>query len=141
MKKTILYALATIAAMSVPVAAAAPQVGIQSGQLSIGISGFVPVICRASVEATLVPTTDGRVSLGKLSEFCNNPNGYAIRADYSPNLAQATLIVDGRNVPLDETGSTEIVTSSKAAIANRQLELELPSGTEPGTISFRIIPL
>ncbi len=128
-------------ALSAPAVGALPGVDAGSGDVRIGISGFVPVICRTSVEGGEFTVRDGRVSLGSMREFCNNPRGYAIHADFSSNLAQGALVVDGRRVPLDETGSVEIVKSDRAAITSRPIDLELPEGAQSGSISFRIQPL
>jgi hypothetical protein len=71
-----------------------------SSSYTIGITGFVPVICRASLDATIVPAASGETQLGALNEFCNNPNGYRIFVRGSSELAGATLIVDGQPVTL-----------------------------------------
>jgi hypothetical protein len=115
------------------------QLNIGSGQYTIGIVGYVPVICRATVDATSVPTTPGQVSLGGLNEFCNSPNGYSVYADYSANLAKASLIVDGQKVPLSAGGSTRVTKSNRAAIDAHTLALDLPKGVAADSISFRIV--
>lgn len=141
MKKHMYLGLVAMAAFSAPAIGSVPNVAIDSGQFAIGISGYVPVICRTSVEANMVSPREGQVSLGTLNEFCNSPNGYAIHADYSASLAKANIIVDGHKVPLGKDGTTEIVKSNRAAIANRDLQLDLPKGVTGGTLSFRIVPL
>jgi hypothetical protein len=100
------------------------------------------VICHASVGATAVPTAGASVDLGGLKEFCNNPNGYEVYADYAPALASATLIVDGKKVNLSRDGSTRISQSNRAGIATRSISLDL-SKTQgaTGAISFRIVAL
>jgi hypothetical protein len=123
-------------------AAVAPEVDVNSGPYSLSISGFVPVICRATVGANVVPSTNATVSLGGLNEFCNSPNGYEVYADYAPNLAAATLLVDGQTVNLSRTGSTRVSKSNTAAIASRSLELDLSKvQNASGAISFRIVPM
>ena len=130
------FALATPAAQAVD-----PHVAVGSAQYTIGISGFVPVVCRATVDAAMVPAQGGQVSLGSLNEFCNNPNGYAVYADYSPDMAKASLLVDGKKVPLGKTGSTQVSKSNRAGIAAHAVSLDLPKDVEPGAISFRIVAL
>jgi hypothetical protein len=121
--------------------AVAPGVDVGSGQYSISISGFVPVVCRASVGATVVPSVGDQVNLGGLNEFCNSPNGYEVYADYAPGLAKASLLVDGQKVHLSNHGSTRISKSNTAAIANRTLEMDLSNvRNASGAISFRIVP-
>lgn len=123
-------------------AAVAPGVDVNSGQYSISISGFVPVVCHASVGANMVPSTNSTVNLGGLTEFCNSPNGYEVFADYAPGLSAATLMVDGQKVNLSNGGSTRISKSNTAAIASRSLELDLSKVQNAnGAISFRIVPM
>ncbi|NCP11409.1 MAG: hypothetical protein GW859_05560 [Sphingomonadales bacterium] len=141
MNKFAYLGLATTVLLSSAATGNVPNVDIASSSYAFGISGYVPVICRASVGASMVAPAQGQVSLGALKEFCNSPNGYAIHADYSPSLADAKIIVDGREVDLDTGGSTQIVTSPHAAIMTRDVVLDLPEGVTSGTMSFRIDPL
>ncbi len=141
MKKVIFALAAACACTATGAQAVDPHVALGSGQYTIGISGFVPVICRATVDATAVPTQSGQVSLGSLNEFCNSPNGYEVYADYSANLAKASLVVDGKKVNLGTTGSTRVSKSNTAGIAAHSVSLDLPKDTQSGTISFRIVAL
>lgn len=125
-------------AAAVPAMAVTPGVAVGSSQFSIGIVGYVPVICRANVDTTLVAPLQGTVQLGTLREFCNNPNGYRVYADYSASLANATILVDGKPVLLHSGGSTIVSQSSAAAIDSHALALEVPAGVTDGTLTFRI---
>ncbi len=137
--KLLLTAGALLAASSA--GAVDPHLGVGSGHFTFGISGFVPVICRANVDATSVAPRPGNVSLGALTEFCNSPNGYDVYADYSASLATASLIVDGTAVPLSATGSTRVTQSDRAAIDSHDLVLDLPAeAASSAQISFRIVP-
>lgn len=133
--------VAGLFALTAPASAVAPGVALSSSQFSIELVGYVPVICRASVDASLVGTQAGSASLGSLNEFCNSPNGYRVHADYSPSLAKAKLIIDGKPVPLGKSGSSVISQSNRAAIESRTVALELPQGVQSGQLSFRIEPL
>ena len=133
-------AVAVLCASALPAGAFAPSVNVGGAQFTIGLVGYVPVICRANVDATRIAPAAGRTSLGMLKEFCNSPTGYRVIADYSANLANARLIVDGTAVTLGTSGSAVISQSAGAAIANHALALELPKGGAVGTISFRIEP-
>ena len=134
-------AVAVMCASALPAGAFAPSINVGGAQFTIGLVGYVPVICRANVDASAVAPVAGTTSLGMLKEFCNSPTGYRVVADYSPQLAQAKLIVDGVPVPLHKDGGSTVVSqSNSAAIANHSLALELPKGGQPGTISFRIEP-
>lgn len=120
--------------------AAAPLSG--ASQMSIDISATVPVICRTQVVGNPITTAPGTIQLGALSEFCNNARGYRVVADYSPSLANAKLMVGGKPVPLNRSGSTVVSQSSEAAIASHDLTLEMPKGAAAdGYLSFRIEPL
>lgn len=121
--------------------AVAPQLALGQAQYTIGISGYVPVICRASVDAAAVPVSGQTVSLGSLYEFCNSAGGYQVVADYSAALAGAKLLVDGHPVPLTPGGSRVVSRSNTAGIASHDLALQLPQGATAGSLSFRIEPL
>jgi hypothetical protein len=137
--KTILPAAALLA-IGGNASAVSPNVDVNSGQYSIGISGFVPVICRASVGATSTPIAGANINLGGLNEFCNSPNGYEVYADYSPALSTASLVVDGQKINLSKDGSTRISHSNRAGIASRAIELDLSkTNGAVGNIAFRIV--
>ena len=133
-------AIAALCATALPASGFAPSVEVGGAQFSIGIVGYVPVICRAHVDVIAIAPVAGTASLGLLKEFCNSPSGYRVVADYSPALAQAKLIVDGVPLALAAAGSTVVSQSDSAAIADHTLALELPQDGQTGTISFRIEP-
>lgn len=105
------------------------------------IQGFVPVICRATVEGATYAPQAGRIDLGTLDEFCNSPAGYQVWAEHSPNLAGAKLVIDGREVPLSDSGVTMVSQSPGAAVHKRTLALELADGKTTGSLSIRVRPL
>lgn len=125
---------------AMPATAVAPAVDL-SNSYTIGIRGFVPVICRASLSASTAATQAGVQRLGSLTEFCNSPNGYRVQAQYSPNLANAKLLIDGTAVPLSADGSVLVSSSDRAAITTRTVELDLGESVSGGSISFQIQPL
>lgn len=131
---------AGLCATVVPAAGFQPSVAVGASQYTIDVVGFVPVICRANVEATLIAPTAGTVSLGTLKEFCNSPSGYRVVADYSANLANSKLLVDGTEVLLGEGGSVVVSESEHAAMIDRAVELELTEEGQTGSLSFRIEP-
>lgn len=133
--------IAGIVTVSLPAAAFDQDVALGSSRYTIGISGFVPVICRATVSETSVAPTAGTVQLGSLKEFCNSPRGYLVHADYSASLSSAKLVVDGVAKPLSDDGTVVVSSSDHAAITDRTVALEVPEGVQGGTISFRIDPL
>ena len=121
--------------------AAAPGVPAQSVGYTIDIVGFVPVICRATIDATIVPGAAGETNLGELNEFCNSPNGYQVFVQSSPELANATLVVDGNSVALSGNGPTLVAASNGPAIESRSLSLNLPEGGVSGSLSVQIVAL
>lgn len=133
--------LVGIASVSLPAAAVDQDVTLGSSRYTIGITGFVPVICRATVNTTSIAPSAGTVQLGSLTEFCNSPRGYLVHADYSASLSAAKLVVDGVEKPLGSDGTVVVSSSERAAITNRSVALELPEGVQGGSISFRIDPL
>jgi hypothetical protein len=133
--------VAAVAGLSAPALALSPQFATDSSQYSIGISGTVPVICQARVDANMVTPAFGEVRVGSLREFCNNPNGYEVYADFSPSLAKAKLRVDGKTVNLSASGTVRVSKSNTAAIESREILLELPKGIQNGSVSFRIVAL
>lgn len=132
--------LAGMIGLATPAAAVAPGVTVDSGQFAVGITGFVPVVCRASVDAGMVSPGRGSTSLGSLNEFCNSSAGYRVVADYSPSLASGKLVVDGKAIVLTAAGSVVVTQSDRAAIASRPIALDAPAGTTGGSLSFRIEP-
>lgn len=136
----LLPALLVAAAMTGGPAVAASS-GEPSGSVSysIGITGYVPVICRAELSTSVVPANGGATSLGNLQQFCNSPNGYQIFVDSSPELANATLTVGGHAVTLSGSGSTLVASSEGPAITSDDVVLQ--SNGAGGSLSFRIVAL
>lgn len=140
--KNRLSQIAAAVAVSATLVAFAPVANAQAGTSGyrIGVEGYVPVICRVSVDAAQA-SNSGTTSLGELKEFCNNARGYQVVADYSPALAGASLVVDGVEIPLNGSGSVTVSQSDKAATASRKVEIKLAGSAQPGNLSFRIQPL
>jgi hypothetical protein len=109
---------------------------------TMDVRGFVPVVCRVSVDQSLVRPAEkqAQIQLGTLQEFCNSPNGYEVWVDHAPGLHTAAFYVDGRRVPASPQGSTLISTSSNAAIRSHDLALDLgEAGALPPSLSLRIV--
>ena len=139
-KKTILLATALAAGLAAPAANSAQPFGVETGY-TFQIRGFVPVICRATVDADHVVPQDGKVALGTMREFCNSASGYEVWADHSTGLAGSSLVVDGHEVRLSLSGATLISQSRSAAVAKRDLMLNLAEGATSGSLSIRVIAL
>jgi hypothetical protein len=123
-------------------AASATESTASAGEASytIEVRGYVPVICRAQVSATLTPAQAGTVDLGQLNEFCNNPTGYEVWVDYPPSLSGASVTIDGQTVALSDSGSTRIDQSTTAGIASKSLALNL-ADNQSGSLSIRVVAL
>ena len=122
-------------------AVAAAPVSTDKSSFTFEIQGFVPVICRANVDAQSVPVQAGVVPIGSLHEFCNSPSGYEVWADYSPSLANAAIIIDGHAVKLSPSGSTRISRTLLPNIDTHDLALNLPDANVQGNLSVRIVTL
>lgn len=129
------------ATATTPAIGVAPSIVTDNASAVIGITGFVPVVCTARMSNSAVPVANGTLQLGQLREFCNSPRGYRVKADYSPSLAQATLLVDGKPVPLSKDGTVVVSHANGPKIDSRQLALQLPKNAAGGSISFRMEPL
>lgn len=110
-----------------------------SASFTINFTADAQVVCRASLDATVVPANAGQTSLGNLNEFCNNAAGYQVFVEGSPELADATLVVDGRAVTLSGDGPTLVAASNGPDIVSRNVSLASNGGG--GSLSFRIVPL
>ncbi|MDE1918137.1 MAG: hypothetical protein KGJ57_09165 [Sphingomonadales bacterium] len=141
MLRSSLFSAVALAITALPTTALAAETGQGSAQFSLGITGFVPVICRASLPGAVITPQSGRTSLGTLREFCNNAAGYKVVASYSPELASGIMTVDGREVLLQPGGSTVIDQSTSAAIASRELTLTMPAGVRQASVSISIQPV
>ena len=131
--------LAAVAAMATFAGSAN---AVEPVSYELRLRGYVPVICRASVGASVAAIERGVVALGTLNEFCNNANGYEVWVDYSPQLSGAILMVDGRAVRLaGAQSSVKVSASMHAAMQTRQLALHLQGRRPEGSISFRVVAL
>lgn len=105
------------------------------------VSGYVPVVCRANLDTMVAPSGGNQVDLGTLHEFCNSANGYKVTVDHSPELAGATLMIDGNAVRLSDAGSTVISGASQPGIAAHKVSLVTENGQANGTLSIRVTAL
>jgi len=141
-KLPVLSAFLSIAALAISGAALANEPARVGGaEFRIGIVGEVPVICRVSLDTTVLSDVDGRVSLGTMKEFCNNPTGYRVVLEYPAAMESAKLIIDGRELALDGSGLVAVTRSAGAAVAEHKVELDLNHKVGSGALALRIEPL
>lgn len=137
MNKIKIAVIAALAALTAPAANSAEAYRIDGGY-TFKIEGFVPVVCRATVDSSHVTPGSGSLQLGTMSEFCNNASGYEVWAEHSDSLAGSTLVVDGREISLSKSGETLVSHSRSAAVATRRLALNLAEGATTGSLSIRV---
>lgn len=141
-KLPVLSAFLSIAVLAVSGAAMASEHSRDGGaDFRIGIAGKVPVICRVSLDTTVLSDVDGRVSLGTMKEFCNNPTGYRVVLEYPAAMESTKLIIDGRELALDGSGLVAVTRSASAAVAEHKVELDLNRKVGSATLALRIEPL
>jgi hypothetical protein len=102
------------------------------------ISGTVRTICRVQFDSATAVIEGDSVDFGRMTEFCNNAEGYTIVINTPQQLDGATLYVDGIAKPLSESGTTVVVDSSVPNWQRRSITLDL-QGKDPATanVSFR----
>jgi hypothetical protein len=110
-----------------------------AGGVSVGIRGTVRTICRVEVGAAAVPAFQaGETGLGRMTELCNNVEGYRLILIHPAGLVDAFAVVDGQRVPLSSTATqTIIVDSNQPAFRERDLGIILSSGQTAMGLSLR----
>ena len=108
----------------------------------INLSVDVPVRCEVKIGGSAIWANSDTLDLGSLQQFCNAPNGYALRLDYTAStLAGATLKVGNTQVTLSGDGSDTLANSASPARFNADLVLSVAQNVNvPGDLRFIIIP-
>ncbi|HZV84128.1 MAG TPA: hypothetical protein VFF48_03995 [Brevundimonas sp.] len=138
MLKKVFVSVAVLSTVLAGAATSGQPLSASGAGYTFRIQGFVPVICRATVQGATYAPQAGRIDLGTLDEFCNSPTGYQVWAEHSTSLADAKLVVDGREVSLSRSGKTLISHSGRAATHKRPLALELADRGATGSLSIRV---
>lgn len=124
------YLVATAVILAASGLSAQADTGSSKASTVFRISGYVPVLCRVQLAASVsAPDEDGIANLGVAEEFCNAPRGYRVFVNHPANLEGAAVISGGVRIPLSSTGETVLTDSSHADI--RQVELAVDLGDEP----------
>ena len=122
--------------LSVWAAAVVFSSAASSETIALGVSGFVPLRCSASFSAQ---AEDG--AQGTLVEMCNNPSGYRLHADYSPEFAGSKIYIDGQEFLLSSEGTTILAASSRPTRRSRLMTIEVAPGVQQnGQIFLRAVP-
>lgn len=130
--KCVLFSLAAIMLLAEP-AAAGP---------AINIMGRVATVCRVSLTDGRTPSFEpGEQMLGRLTELCNNVDGYRLVLLHPAGLEDAFVILDGERIPISSNATrTIIVDSSHPAYRERDLTLVLAQGVEPVPVNIEAQP-
>lgn len=135
--------LAAVAAsvVSIPVAAATAETGRSGTSFGLELRGDVQLNCQVRIGATLVASTAGPVDLGGMNEFCNSASGYDVFVDFAPEMAGATLLVDGKPVVLAGSGTIRLSGEPGPTALMRSLQLDAGTASlASAALSFRIVP-
>ena len=117
----------------------APAVAMNvDGRTQFRISGTVRTICRVQFDTAAAIVEGDNVDFGRMTEFCNNAEGYTVVINTPKQLDGATLYVDGIATPLSESGTTVVVNSTVPNWQRRSITLNL-NGNNPAAanVSFR----
>ena len=118
----------------------APTAASASATATLTLRGFVPVICRANFQSAPSEGANGVEQLGSIDEFCNDGGGYRVVVDYDPGTDPGSLVVDGRQVVLDGSGTAVIAESSGPAINTRTLGY-IPGEQPISNLHIRVEPV
>ncbi|WP_313472125.1 hypothetical protein [Brevundimonas sp.] len=130
--KGVLFSLAAIMLLAEP-AAAGPV---------INIMGRVATVCRVSLAGGGTSAVEpGEQMLGRLTELCNNIDGYRLVLVHPAGLEDAFVVLDGQRIPIAADATrTVIVDSNRPAYRERDLTLVLAEGTEPVAVNIEAQP-
>ena len=127
-----ILAAAALASAASPAFAAADQ-----ASHTFELRGVVPVVCRADFQSAVQEQADGVIQLGSTQEFCNAGQGYNVIVDYAAGQDAGALIVDGREVALNGSGSAVIAAVSGPARQGRQIAYR-PGDTRLSSLRIRV---
>lgn len=108
---------------------------------SIDIVGRVATVCRVSLDGQAAMAEPGEQKLGRLTELCNNVEGYRLVLVHPIGLEDAVVVLDGERISISADASrTVIVDSNQPAFRERELSLVLASGAEPVAVNIEAQP-
>ena len=97
----------------------------------INIMGRVATVCRVSLAGGSPQVAEnGERDLGRLTELCNNVDGYRLVLLHPSGLEDAAVMVDGQRIPISpDSTRTIIVDSNHADYRDRNLTLLVADNT------------
>ncbi len=129
--KGLLFSMAAIMLLAEP-AAAGPV---------INIMGRVATVCRVSLAGGASTVEPGEQMLGRLTELCNNVEGYRLVLLHPAGLEDAFVVLDGERIAISADATrTVIVDSNRPAYRERDLTLVLAEGSEPVAVNIEAQP-
>ncbi|EKY30788.1 hypothetical protein HMPREF0185_00108 [Brevundimonas diminuta 470-4] len=129
--KGLLSSLAALVLLAEP-AAAGPV---------IDIMGRVATVCRVSLTGGAMPVEPGEQMLGRLTELCNNVDGYRLVLLHPAGLEDAYVVLDGERIAIAaDSTRTVIVDSNRPAYRERDLTLVLAEGAEAVAVNIEAQP-
>lgn len=110
-----------------------------AGSVSIGINGRVGTVCRVEIGGAPAPRFEaGETSLGRMTELCNNVDGYRLVLSHPVGLQDAWMVVDGQRIPISSTSTTTVIVDSNAPAAReREVGIVLSSGAATLDLTLR----
>jgi len=129
--KGVLSSLAALMLLAEP-AAAGPV---------IDIMGRVATVCRVSLAGRATPVEPGEQMLGRLTELCNNVEGYRLVLLHPAGLEDAYVVLDGERIAIAADATrTVIVDSNRPAYRERDLALVLAEGAGAVVVNIEAQP-
>jgi hypothetical protein len=107
----------------------------------INIMGRVATVCRVSLAGGASTVEPGEQMLGRLTELCNNVEGYRLVLLHPAGLEDAFVVLDGERIAISADATrTVIVDSNRPAYRERDLTLVLAEGSEPVAVNIEAQP-
>ncbi|MBU1385705.1 MAG: hypothetical protein KKG14_07230 [Alphaproteobacteria bacterium] len=107
--------------------------------VSVSIHGRVGTVCRVEVGGPPAPRFEvGETRLGRMTELCNNVDGYRLVLSHPVGLQDAWMVVDGQRIPISPTSSTTVIVDSNGPAAReREVGIVLSSASDTLDLTLR----
>ncbi len=116
--------------------------GQAGASTSVTIGGRVRTICQVSVSSA-VPVSDAEAHRysGRMSELCNNVEGYQLILRHPQGLENASVELDGQRIALSsQSTQTVIVDSQHPAARDRNFVLSFDAAAAVGDFNIEAQP-
>jgi hypothetical protein len=126
--------------MALLLAALLASPGAALADTAVGMRGAAPLVCSAGIDPTIEPSTGGPLDLGKLTEFCNAPQGFEVWIDYPAELAGGVLRVDGHAIVLQSAGTVRVDRADGPTGQSHVLTLDHAQPGHALSLTVRMLP-